>query len=184
MQMAGPRGLPASDMERNEDRATANPLLQTTSSLLETPNAGSGRRSTQQVLHILLPATRPDEVGCTADLASLEQASGVSFLQSHGKTCVPGIQECNFAPMARRFDLRIAFCNGVNSTPEPLQCLRTPAPESFDREWDQPTSRKEPSGVAAVLPVRSPGRSCTIGVCANMEPSAALRVCDADVPVD
>ena len=58
MQMAGPRGLPASDRKRNHDQPTTLPPLQTNTFLRpETPNAGSGRSLAQQVLDVL---SQPD----------------------------------------------------------------------------------------------------------------------------
>ena len=82
MQMAGPRGLPASDRKRNYDRSTTHPPLQTNSPLrLETTNAGSGRSTAQQVFDVPLPSRRSDEVSCAPDPASLEQTCSVSFLQ-------------------------------------------------------------------------------------------------------
>jgi hypothetical protein len=86
--------------------------------------------------------------------------------------------------MARRCDLRIALCNGVNCTPEPLQSLGTPTTECLDRKGDQTTSGKKPSGIAAVLAVRSPRRRCTIRVCCSMEPRAPLGMRHHDVSVD
>ena len=118
MQMAGPRGLPASDIEGNEYRATANPLLQTTSSLrLETPHAGSGSSMSQQVLDAFFPSRRSDEVCCAANLPSLEQTRSYPFLQRYRETCVPRVQKSHFPPMTRRCNLRIALCNGVHRTP-------------------------------------------------------------------
>ena len=124
MQLAGPRGLPTSDIERKEDRSTTLPPLQTNSSLrLETPNAGSGCRITQQVLHILLPTTSTGKISGAADSSGLEQASSVPFLQRNRESSVSSIQKRNLAPMTRSLDLGIDFGHGVKSTPKPFQSL-------------------------------------------------------------
>ena len=86
--------------------------------------------------------------------------------------------------MARRCDLRIALCNGVNCTPEPLQSLGTPTTECLDRKGDQATSRKKPSGVSAVLAVCSPCSRSAIDVGCSMEPRAPLGMRDDNVSVD
>ncbi len=96
----------------------------TTSIRLETTNAGSGRSIAQQVFDVFLPSRRSDEVCCATDPASLEQTRSVSFLQRNREPSVPRVQKSNFPPPARCCDLRIALCDGVHRSPEPLQCLR------------------------------------------------------------
>ena len=185
MQMAGPRGLPASDIERNDNRSTTLPPLQTNPYLRpETPNAGSGRSLAQQVLDVLLPTRRSNELCRTTDPASLEQTRGVSFLQRDREPRVPCIQKSNFPPVARRCDLRIALCDGVNRSSEPLQCLGAPATECFSSERNQASSWKSPSRITTVLTFGSPCSSCAIRVSCSMEPGAPLRMRHYDVAVD
>ena len=97
---------------------------------------------------------------------------------------MPRIEKSDFPPVARSCDLRIALCNGVYSSPEPLQCLGTPATECLHREWNQASSRKKPSGVTAVLAVSSSCSRCAIRVGCSMEPRAPLGVGHDDVSVD
>ena len=97
---------------------------------------------------------------------------------------MPRVQKSNFPPVTRRSNLRIALCNGVDRTPEPIQSLSPPTTECLDGKGDQTTSRKKPSGISAVLADCSPCCRCAIGVGCSMEPRAPLGMRDDNVSVD
>ena len=97
---------------------------------------------------------------------------------------MPRIEKSDFPPVARCCDLRIALCDGVYSSPEPVQCLGTPATECFHRERNQASSRKSPSRIPAVLTLGSSSSGGAIRVCCSMEPGAPLRVRHHHVAID
>ena len=97
---------------------------------------------------------------------------------------MPRIEKSDFPPVARSYDLRIVLCNGVYRSPEPLQCLGTPATECLHRERNQASSRKSPSRIPAVLTLGSSSSGGAIRVCCSMEPGAPLRMRDHHVAID
>ena len=97
---------------------------------------------------------------------------------------MPRIEKSDFPPVARCCGLRIALCDGVNRSSEPLQCLGAPATECFHRERNQASSRKSPSRIPAVLTLGSTSSGCAIRVSCSMEPGAPFRMRNDDVAVD
>ena len=83
-------------------------------SCLEAPEARSGGSIPQKIIDVVIPVRISHKIRVTTDAPSLEEALSIPLLESNGEAGVPGIQQCNLAPVPETSNLRILLGNGIS----------------------------------------------------------------------
>ena len=82
-------------------------------SSLEPSEASSGSSIPQKIIDVIFPVRISNEVRESTDAPGLEEAFSIPLLEGNGETSVPGVQQCNLAPVPQTSYLRILLGNGV-----------------------------------------------------------------------
>ena len=82
-------------------------------SCLEASEASSGSSIPQKIIDVVIPVRMSNKIRVPTDAPSLEEALSIPLLEGNGAACVPGVQQCNFAPVPQTSYLRILLGNGV-----------------------------------------------------------------------
>ena len=82
-------------------------------SCLEASEASSGSSIPQKIIDVVIPVRISNEISEATHSAGLEQALSIPLLEGNGEASVPGVQQCNLAPVPQTGYLRILLGNGV-----------------------------------------------------------------------
>ena len=83
-------------------------------SCLEASEASSGSSIPQKIIDVVIPVRISNKIRVPTDAPSLEEALSIPLLQGNDEAGVPGIQQCNLAPVPETSNLRILLGNGIS----------------------------------------------------------------------
>ena len=81
-------------------------------SYLEPSEASSGGSIPQKIIDVVFPVRISNEIREATHSTGLEEALSIPLLEGNGEASVPGVQQCNLAPVPETSNLRILLGNG------------------------------------------------------------------------
>ena len=82
-------------------------------SCLEASEASTGTSVPQKIIDVVIPVRISNKIRVPTDAPSLEEALSIPLLEGNGEASVPGVQQCNLAPVPQTSNPRILLGNGI-----------------------------------------------------------------------